>query len=413
MKTLRLKFNFKRNYIVTESSLLLMLFLIMPIVDSLSGLFHEQYPVGQIYRFILFAVMFFLLLKISQRDFLNMFLAFCAFFICQILISDGYVQKSIQDVVKLFTPIVCITLFSEMLANKRINLKEITNVFNKWSIMYPVLILVPGVFGIGINAYEGTMGWKGLFYATNEISFILSCLIMYQFWNLKNRITLKNLILLLLNCLSIFLMGTKTGYATIILFAVLFLFSAFRAKLGNQKIKLLLLVLICVSVFPLVFDKLQDMIKDITERWNYQRNVYSYSVIDFLFSHRLRRFDKAFEIFLNDKMWYPIIGWGFGAELVGFPNMEMDFFDVLFRTGILGLIYIVWFYVKCVLRFGSRNIFGKIMLLWSLALSFGAGHVIFYGQSGMMLALFFVFVSQIKKVETEQFNYIRRGLKTV
>lgn len=408
---MRLKFDFKRNYIVTECSLLLVLFLIMPIVDSLSGLFHEQYPIGQIYRLVLFAIMFFLLLKISQRDFLNVFLAFCAFFICQILISDGYVEKSIQDVVKLFTPIVSITLFFKMLENKRISLQEITNIFNKWSVMYPILILVPGLFGIGVNAYEGTIGWKGFFYATNEISFILSCLTMYQFWNLKNGIKFKNLVLVLLNSITIFFMGTKTGYATIILFAGLFLFSAFRAKMGNQKIKLLLLLLICVSAFPLVFDEMQGMVKDIIERWDYQRNVNSYSTIDFLFSHRLRRFDRAFEIFLNDKVWYPIIGWGFGAELLGFPNMEMDFFDVLFRTGVLGFVYIVGFYAKCVWNFGKTNFWKSMMLLWALALSLGAGHVIFYGQSGMMLAMFFTLVSQIEKVKSENKNFIKRGVK--
>lgn len=39
---------------------------------------------------------------------------------------------------------------------------------------------------------------------------------------------------------------------------------------------------------------------------------------------------------------------------------------------------------------------GVAIIIWSLALSFGAGHVLFYGQSGMMLAANIILAYEIK-----------------
>ena len=78
-----------------------------------------------------------------------------------------------------------------------------------WSIAYPVLILVPGLMGIGISAYEGEIGWKGFFYAVNEISFILSSLVAYMFWRLNFKSNMYSLFVLAFNFLCVSLMGTK------------------------------------------------------------------------------------------------------------------------------------------------------------------------------------------------------------
>ena len=155
----------------------------MPLVDSMSGAFHDVYPIGQIYRIVMFIYMFILLARNSRKEFLHVLIPFMMFIVIQYMISSGYRTKSIQDVVKLFTPIIAINLLKILLNKREINKKSIFRVLNVWSIAYPLLIIIPGILGLGENAYAG-IGWKGYFYAVNEISFIMSSLVMYRTWRL-------------------------------------------------------------------------------------------------------------------------------------------------------------------------------------------------------------------------------------
>lgn len=377
-------------------SLLIGLIGIMPIVDTVSGALHDSLPVGQMYRIGLFVYIVFLLMKKSQKDFLPLMGLFLWFVVEQATVSaaGGYIAKSIQDTVKLFCPIMGIVLLHRLIQKRKIETECILSVFNIWCVLYPILIIVPGLLSIGNAAYDGTVGWKGLFYAVNEISFIISTLIMYCFWKLKKCPSMRNVIELALNCYCIIRMGTKTGYATIALFGVIFLFSFWNSRNTKKSFELLALILIAALVVILNMNRILAAAGGIFERWQYQRSL-SYTTVDFLFSMRLRRLSDALNIFLGKG--YFLLGWGFGGELAGYPNMEMDFLDILFRTGLAGFVLVFGFYLYVMIRAAKTSKRGMFMLLWELALSFGAGHVLFYGQSGMMLALICVFAVDICK----------------
>ena len=64
--------------------------------------------------------------------------------------------------------------------------------------------------------------------------------------------------------------------------------------------------------------------------------------------------------------------------------------------GIIGFLYVILFYGKEVIKVARKNMWGLLIVCWSLALSFGAGHVLFYGQSGMMLAANIILAYEIK-----------------
>ena len=145
-----------------------------------------------------------------------------------------------------------------------------------------------------------------------------------------------------------------------------------------------------------MWNRIAAMTAGIFERWLYQRQL-SYSTTDFLFSMRLRRLQDAFTTFFNG-MYLPF-GWGFGGELNGMENIEMDFIDLLLETGIVGFVYVLAFYGRKVKNILKSNLWSAVIVLWSFLLSFGAGHVLFYGQSGMMLALNIVYASLISKAK--------------
>ena len=339
-----------------------------------------------------------LLMTVSKRTFINVLFPFMVFLLIQSIVSSNYIKDSLQGVIKLFTPIILVSLIQTLQKEKKYKL-DIFNLMDFWSIAYPVLILVPGLMGIGISAYEGEIGWKGFFYAVNEISFILSSLVAYMFWRLNYKSNMYSLFVLALNCLCIVLMGTKTGYATVFVFFILFVFAFMRNE--NQKQSLKIIILICLLVFVIIYykDQIIQSTSLIFERWRYLRK-NSYSTTDFLFSMRLRRLNKAIMLFTKE-MHY-LFGWGFGGSDFGYPNMEMDFLDLLFQTGIFGLFYILYFYGKQLVSAFHKNLWGVSIIIWSLALSFGAGHVLFYGQSGMMLAANIILAYEIKSQTQNQ-----------
>lgn len=371
-----------RIYKINEYSLLIFLFWMMPFVDSLSGMLHDRFSIGQIYRILLFFYMIILLVVNSRKRLGQVVIPFLIFLIIQGIVGFADVKKSMQDVIKLFTPILIIQLFEVCIKKGKICGDRILNLVNSWSILYPALILIPAAFGIGGNAYAEAESYKGFFYAVNEISFIMSSLVMFCFWNLKENPGVKKIVILLFNCLCIAIMGTKTGYATIVLFAILYIIFSLNENQKKRKKAILVLGIIIVITLPNI-SRIAAMTASIIERWKGQRQL-SYSTIDFLFSMRLRRFGDAWKIFAKDGNF--IFGCGFDGSLIG-QNMEMDFLDLMFRTGIFGVIYIILFYVRKVLKQCHRNKFLFFILIWSFALSFGAGHVLFYGQSGMMLAI--------------------------
>ena len=396
---IRLKYSKINNY-----NLLLGLLYLMPIVDSISGLFHDIYPVGQIYRIIYFAYMIFLLMGNSRKIARRLMIALFAFLLIQtfVSVSGGYVVKSIQDTIKLFTPILMISLFQNLLSKGRIRGESFFHLFEVWSILYPLLIIVPSALGINTYAYNDSVGWKGFFFAINEISFIISSLVIYRFYKLSQEINMRNLGLLGLSVICLIGMGTKTGYASVAVGIIALGIFFLKEKVASKKLRIIGISFLVVIVVFLVRDRVVEMTTSIFERWLYQRQI-SYSTTDFLFSMRLRRIGTAFSEFLEG--FHLLFGWGFGGELAGKPNIEMDFLDLLFRTGLFGCIYVVGFYFQKIKKILGKSMWSTLIVIWSFALAFGAGYVLFYGQSGMMLALNIIIssliVESIKKKKGE------------
>lgn len=104
-----------------------------------------------------------------------------------------------------------------------------------------------------------------------------------------------------------------------------------------------MLIILVIFMCALGYTKIQNVTASIFERWQYQKGL-SHSTVDFLFSMRLRRLEDAISIFVNG--FYLLLGWGFAGEANGFPNMEMDFLDLLFRTGLVGFCIVCMFYVR-------------------------------------------------------------------
>lgn len=379
----------------------------MPIIDSINGMFMELFPIGKIYRVFLFLYLLFLIFISKRIVFLKTVIIFGIFCVLQICVGIEYWQKSIQDAMKLFLPMLMIVIIRKLYVSGFLLSKDIHGIMTVWSIAYPVLIILPFMLGIGTSAYDGVTGNKGFFYAVNEVSFVICGLIMYQTKMICRKVTIKTITLLGSNILSIILMGTKTGYATVAIFFIAFVFNLLKNKSKTKVVFTIFCVVVGIGVAFLAF---KSSIMEIIYRWQYQKEITSTSLIDFLTSQRLRRLESATEIFWNEKWWYKFVGWGLGGEVVGLPNMEMDWLDLLFRTGAIGVVSIFIFYYRYWKRECRKTLIDLAIVMWAFALSFGAGHVVFYGQSGMMLAMIMLFTSREKDNKVHS-NEIKKEVK--
>ena len=93
------KVKIKKNLLagtkINKYSFLMVLLYIMPFVDSVSGAFHDELPIGQIYRLVLFFYMLTLLMTVSKRTFINVLFPFMVFLLIQSIVSSNYIKDSL------------------------------------------------------------------------------------------------------------------------------------------------------------------------------------------------------------------------------------------------------------------------------------------------------------------------------
>lgn len=392
----------------THEKAVLELLVIMPIVDAFAGHFHESLNIGPVYRIIFFAYLLFLLLKYESMKsivFAIVVLLTCVF---QALANTDTAFENIQQTIKLFTPIEMITLYS-VRKSFFFCLQDIRHVLNRWAMLYPISVFVSYVIEGNVSAYFAEeVGVKGFYYATNEISFVFCVILMYETVELALTGKIKNLFFLFVNALCIVLMGTKSGYMTLGICAFLYVFNVVKTsvnrKARNKKIAGIVNGLLYIAIFIIAlisaWQFIEPMVMEIFDRWQMLFTYSSTSTLDFLSSGRIRRIGQGFNTWLHYKWWYLYIGWGFGLTDSLRVNTEMDFLDLLFRSGLFGFATVVIYYFTLLRKRIKLDFWNTGILVVSFIMIFFAGHILFYGASGMALGILLIFcINRFKQEE--------------
>lgn len=366
---------------------------IMPVVDTVSGIFTPvgiaSINMGQVYRIVVFLVLLYSLVFRYFNKVKYVVVVSLLLILLQLALYAGNFMTILSNMIKLLTPIYIFELMYLCYRSNTENKKRFCKVLDCYSILYPIMFVLPMVFNITVVApYDGTTGYKGAFYAVNEISFVFSVIVMYLFVKLSIEIKLINMIKLLLNCVCISMLGTKSAYLTLLLFAFAFLFSALF-KAGQRFKKWIIVICFIISII-IAFSIFKEQILNIYNRWVWQRNVISTSSLDFLTSGRVRRIEEGLDIFSSNIL-YIVFGWGLGNSILHI-GLEMDFLDLLFGVGIIGFMVIGIIYTRflvCKCRFSFWN---RLMLVTGIILCCFAGHIIYYGQSGMALGMLMSYI---------------------
>lgn len=430
---------------------------IHPLMDLLTALM-TRFEISIISVGIIFRGLFFLLMLIylfifssskykrKSIKYLLVLLLFCILYFLTktelILNKSFFINEIIYMFKYMYFPVVLITLLN-LYNESNIDRKKIINIFIFNLMAYAILIIIPFITNTGFKSYAqnkgiGVVGW---FFSANEIGVILGMIFPLLFLYINKKINIRIVISLVLVLISAILIGTKVAFfgcaSSLIVVLIYYLVNHKKYKKEHFILPIILLVLLALlsSNLP-VFKNINhriDMYNNATEKENketksseikqekkQEKPTKNSDIPDakFILSSRDKLFSNIYEIYKTRPMKEKLFGIGFNdrtdinnikiKELV-----EMDFFDIVLRYGIIGLIiYVVPLIIigitilKHIINIKFKLSIEQILYLYSILIGVGAGfiagHVFSSPPVSIYIALLMIFSLDIFKAKKKK-----------
>ena len=394
-----------------EKIFLVFLYL-QPILDVTAGvLLHFNYSVtiSSIIRFIfMFLCIIYLVFFIKDKKINIYLLILFIYFICfgtTMLITKDF-NALIYECKNLISTYYFVILLLTLIKVYKDNKLKVKNLFLIY-VLYLLFVFIPNIFNIGFQSYwhskEGSVGW---FLSANVVGSILSILLPILLIYIK-KISIPIIILLLINLYVILSIGTKVPVLSfIIIFIVNFVYYLINLikKKDDKKLKIIIapiIILIITSLF--IFPKTsfyKNLVIHITyleEKDNGKIPITEF-IDHFIFSQRLTFEEKTRKAYNKSSTLEKTFGIGYienyDTEKERNKTIEIDYFDVFYRHGIVGFIIffipIIYLLKKITKTFKNLN-FVKLNLLLSVILifllAFFQGHIFVTPANSIYVAL--------------------------
>lgn len=266
---------------------------------------------------------------------------------------------------------------------------------------YLVLLFVPIITRTGFDSYAysktGSIGW---FYSTNEIGGIFAILGPIFLLQLKQYHPALRIVLLLIYVFVLFSMGTKVPILAFLLTLFLyFIYFFYHAKKGQRKKYLiiggtsLLIGIIGLTLFlpKTSFYKNLQIHLDFLEIHS-PTDLLTFEKIDhFIFSERLSFLLDTKANYDKSSLFEKLFGIGaienYATDQVNTKTIEMDYYDIFYRYGIIGTIL---FFLPLVWCFWKKNVFPidiSFSIFFIFLLSFFSGHILVAPSVSFLIAL--------------------------
>ena len=383
--------------------------LLLPIliIDSINGMLYENnietpFSISQVYK--LGLVGLFLLRLLKTPKYLCLIFALFAYMILPSIVrwSKGVIEGKviIQDLIFAFKYlIIVISFFYFKVVLSTLQRAEIPKYFIWIKLSYFVLAvnLSLKLVGLGYPMYlTGNIGSRGFFIAGNEISallIILSCILGYYYWVVNKNVRL----FAMYGVISFFLgllISSKTGMLGIILVYLLIIGSTTRFDLRSKKtVKRLLYILTVCFVF------LGGIVLFVQNSAIMSRYLFFWHKMDFftfMLSSRNIFLAEMLPIFESSyttlEKWIGVGNTSF--EELANQKIEIDFLDILFTYGYLGVllfgVLLVVYYNKVLKLIKKKTsfVYAKLSLLCGfilVLLSCLSGHIFNSGIAGIFI----------------------------
>ncbi len=416
------------NLIEKNISKIILIFLfIQPFLDILTSIclncFKIETTISSIVRliFMIFCIYYLLILdKTTNKKrniiFLILFLIYMIFYSISVLYFkdiNAFTYEIKNTLNTFYLPITLISFIDIFKQYKiEIDFKKIIYLIS----IYIILVLVPNIFNIGFNSYaHSKLGKVGWFLSANAVGNILSIytpLVIYYLLKSKTNIYLK--IFLGISCLYVFLsMGTKVPILSLLICLIvnLIIYIIYLIKIKNIKnILLTVSIFIIITISSIVVVPKTSFYKNIQIHKNYLHiNSYTevltdYKLMDhFIFSQRLTFLNNTHKNYSKSTIYEKLIGIGYienyMTDKVSIKTIEIDYFEILYRNGILG--FILYFYIFIIYLIESikslkeKNLINKeykLSIFLVLILSLFSGHILVTPMVSIFVALLFTMI---------------------
>lgn len=360
------------------------LFLLLgPFLDVASFLnLGGTFSISMILRTLFLGILVFLLVKkrFSLRELAFIIITGAILFFYSIFILKQGLVSSLSSILKLVYLPTCILYFKNYVwKDSKYQVLEIV------LFTYLSIFLFSYIFGIGADAYlesDGKSGFKGLFSSINEFSAILVSLLFLVTSKLKQQKKYVRVLLLFFFsfCVSL-LIGTKVLLGGIIFTIGYFIFLDWKFLFFERGIKAkIIIAIVCLSVvigggFFFTRTRTYQNMK-IQQEFFHANRIISYDFLNrVIFNDRLTFLKNNFEYFKEQSLMKQVFGIGILDSNV--KMVEIDFFDILFRYGILGFLFFVLILILWIPwgRLKREELISTTLLV---LISCTSGHVLFY-----------------------------------
>ena len=391
-----------------DNFIILLMFALLP-MDMLNGFLLKSgvnlpISIGQFHKLIILVFLLFRFLFKPRLLFLSLgftaLLLVPTFFQSIKISSTSFLFNDFIKISKYLTPLFCFLFFVDFIKREgKVGIRKLLKL-----VRFSYLILAGNIllkyFGLGYPMYEfGDIGSKGFFFAGNEISVllvILSSLIAFDLWHRGER--LKYFLFWAFTLFVGFSISSKTGIAGILL--VFLLIPLKRPSLKFSLKKVMFFLGSTLVVIPLALYIIWQSIQGTAFFIRLQYFSEKFDFLTFLLSNRNVFFKDAYRRYIeNYDFLEKIIGIGQTQYEILNHGMivEIDFADILFAYGILGLLYFILlmvFLVVQAIRFtkNEKFIYSNLVLLmifFLLGISTTAGHVFSSGMAAVFIGLIF------------------------
>ena len=344
--------------------IILILLFLNPFLDVMTGLLTNYLNVSFSFSSIIRLLFMFLCIyyifilddtdnKKINKNYLYCLFGYLALNTITILYSKGlnpYFYEIKNTLNTFYFPVILIALvdiFNQYKIN--ISLKQIICIY----FIYVLFVFVPDILGLGfVSYYHSKLGSVGFFISANAVGNILSILmpfLAYYFINDKLYIKIIMAVILLIVLSG---MGTKVPILSLLIVLLVHLVYYLKEWIKNKEIEkiiissiiTIILIISSVIIVPKTsFYKNLEIHKKFLKIDHFYEAFTDYKLIDhFIFSQRLTFLSNTNESYKKSNILEKIngIGYieGYGTDKMSTKTIEIDYFEVFYRQGILGFI---------------------------------------------------------------------------
>ena len=408
------------NYIEKNiKKILSLFFLLQPILDVIAGItlnfLRIDFTLSSILRFIflIFCIYYLVFLNCKKKNIIYLFFLFIYFIVFSLVVLLNkdfsvlfYELKNVFNV--FYFPIVLLALYN-MFIQYKISFK-VNNVVYLY-LVYIMLLLIPNLTHTSFTTYsQAKVGNAGWFLSANSVGNIFSIFspfIIFYIISTKKNYLFK--LFLIISSIYIFTsIGTKTPLLSLIICIGLTFLYYFISWFKSKKYKsiiissILMIFLVfasCIFIPKTSFYKNIQIHKEYLNVDSFSQVLSDYRLIDhFIFSQRLTFLSNTSNYYKNVGISQKLFGIGFienyGTDYVSTKMIEMDYFDILYRSGFIG--FCLFFGVIILIdskKMLINNLFNYeilVSIFLILLLGFFTGHILISPSVSIFVSLIFI-----------------------